>query len=155
MAKDKATSKSQKIKIEATTNLNKDEVERMVKDSEKFADEDKKRKAVIEARNEADSLAYRAEKTLADAGDKVPAAQKTKIETAIKNLREMQSSDDANRIRQGITELTQALSEAASHLYQQPGAPQPDMGEPAGAGAKTGGGNDNVVDAEYKVQEDK
>ncbi|MHB2021268.1 MAG: molecular chaperone DnaK, partial [Candidatus Xenobia bacterium] len=160
-AKDRATSKQQKIVIQASTNLDKGEVDRMVHDAEKFAEEDKKRKALIEARNEADSMAYRAERTLQEAGDKVPADKKDKVQAAIGRVREVAAQDDAAKIRTALQDLTNALSEVATLMYQHAGGPQPNVGAPGAApggdgaaGAPTGGA-ENVVDAEYRVQEEK
>jgi len=144
-AKDKATGNEQKISITNTGGLSKDEVEKMRREAEAHAEDDKKRKELVEARNSADAAVYTAEKTLREAGDKVTADQKTKIEGLVSKLKETALQDDLAAIEAASNELTQALYEITTAMYQQ--------GEqPAGAasGASKGGGDDNVVDADYE-----
>ncbi|MNR88751.1 Chaperone protein DnaK [compost metagenome] len=145
-AKDKATGNEQKIAITNTGGLSKDDVEKMRRDAEAHAEDDKKRKELVEARNAADAAVYTAEKTIREAGDKVSGDQKTKIEGLVSKLKETATQDDAAAIEAASTELTQALYEITTAMYQQ--------GEqPAGAasGASKGqGGDDNVVDADYE-----
>ena len=145
-AKDKATGNEQKISITNTGGLSKDEVEKMRRDAEAHAEEDRKRKELVEARNGADAAVYTAEKTLREAGDKVTGDQKTKIEGLISKLKETAAQDDLAAIEAASNELTQALYEVTTAMYQQ--------GQPAGAAGgpsqNPGGGDDNVVDADYQ-----
>lgn len=107
-AKDKATGKEQRITITASTNLNKDEVDRMVRDAEAHAAEDKRRREIVELKNQSDSLAYQSEKTLSDLGDKVDASQKERVETLIKDLREAISQENEDRMQSLSGELQAA-----------------------------------------------
>jgi len=146
-AKDKATGKEQRITITASTNLNKDEVERMVRDAQVHAEEDKTRREVIELKNQADSLAYQSEKTLGELGDKVDSIEKGRIEGLIKDLRDAISQENRERI-EGLTgELQQAMYAISQKAYAE-GAPQ---GQPSGSagGAKH---DDGVVEGEYTVE---
>jgi molecular chaperone DnaK len=151
-AKDKGTGKEQSISITGASTLPSDEVDRMVRDAEQNASTDRERREKIEVKNQADSLAYQAEKQLTEFGDKVPAGDKEKIEGLIKNLREAISSDNTEQIKSLTTELQQALYAVSTNLYQQsgaaPGGPGPDDG--AGPDASGGGGSDeDVIDAEF------
>ncbi len=139
-AKDKATSKSQKITITATSGLSKDEVEKLVRDAEVHAEEDRKRREEIEARNMADSLAYQTEKVLKDAGDKVPADVRSDVEAKLKDVRSALESSDVQRIRSAAEALAQASQKIGAAMYQQ--------GEPAGAAAGKGEGEPRKGDGE-------
>ena len=164
-AKDKATGKEQKITITASSGLSKDEVERMRKDAELHADEDKKRREEVETRNQADQAIYQAERTLTDAGDKLTADDKASVEAAVKSLKTALEQNDQDAIKKGVEELIKAQHKVAEVLYRQsqpaPGGgatPGPDGGaeQARGAGASGGGssaGSDDVIDAE--VVEDK
>jgi molecular chaperone DnaK len=148
-AKDLATSKEQKITITGSSGLSKDEVDRMTKDAELHAEEDKKRREAIEARNRADQMVYQAEKMVADAGDKLTEAEKTPVTEAVADLRKVMESDDVAAINSAIERLTQAQHKAAESLYrQQASAPEGGAAggqEPAsGAAAQDG----EVIDAE-------
>jgi molecular chaperone DnaK len=121
-AKDKATGKEQKITIQGGTGLSKEEVEKMVKESEMHADEDKKKKEEVEARNLADGLCYTAEKSLKDAGDKVPEDVKKDIEEKVKSIRDGLQTDSTDVLKQKTQELSSALQKIGEHLYKQ-GAP--------------------------------
>jgi molecular chaperone DnaK len=140
-AKDKATSKEQRITITASTNLNKDEIDRMVKDAERHADEDKRRREVVELKNQSDSLAYQAERSLGELGDKVDAEQKTKIENLVKDLRDAIAQEDEAKMRSISTDLQQALYQLSQNAY---GADQ------NGTDGKTGK-DEGVVEGEYTV----
>jgi len=148
-AVDKATSRSQKITITASSGLSEEEIERMKKEAEAHADEDQKRKQLIEVRNHADNLIYTTEKTLREQGDKVPADLKAKAEEGIKQLQERLNSDDAEAIRKATEELGQTIQQIGASMYQQPGAAEagPDMGG-GDAGPQPGG--EDVVDGEFK-----
>jgi molecular chaperone DnaK len=132
-AKDHGTGKEQKITITASSGLSKDEVDRMMKDAESHADEDRKRKEEIEVRNRADQLVYAAEKFVSETGDKLAAPDKAAIESAIETLKNAVNSNDVAAMTQGIEQLTQAQHKAAEALYKQSGAGEP--GAPGGAGA--------------------
>jgi molecular chaperone DnaK len=142
-AKDKATGKEQKITITASTNLNKQDIERMVRDAEAHASEDKARRERIELKNQADNLAYQAEKTLQDLGEQVSADQKSKVEGLISSLREAISREDDSAMRSGMQELQQALMEIGQAAYGQNGN---------GAGPQQGGKDEGVVEGEYTVE---
>jgi len=120
-AKDKATGKEQKITIQGGTGLSKEEVEKMVKESELHADEDKKKKEEVETRNIADGLCYTAEKSLKDAGDKVPEDVKKDIEEKVKSIRDGLQTDSNDVLKQKTQELSSALQKIGEHLYKQSG----------------------------------
>ncbi|GAB4109332.1 MAG: molecular chaperone DnaK [Roseiflexaceae bacterium] len=145
-AKDKATGKEQRITITASTNLSKDEVERMVRDAEKHASEDKRRREVIELKNQSDSLTYQAERTLNDLGDKVDSVQKGKIETLIKDLREAITQESEERMKALSSELQQALYQISQNAYSDPAT----AGSPSSTGASKPK-DDGVVEGEYTV----
>lgn len=117
-AKDKATGKEQSIRIEASTGLSKDEVERMKKDAEVHAEEDKKRKELIEARNLADNLVYTTEKAMRDAGDKITADEKKPVEDAITELNKVKNSDNLEDIKSKTETLSQAAQKIGEKLYR-------------------------------------
>lgn len=130
-AKDKGTGKEQSISITGASTLPDNEVERMVREAEQNASTDRERREKIDRKNQADSLAYQAEKQISELGDKVPADEKTKIEALIKDLREAISQDDDEKIKTLTTDLQQALYTVSSNLYQQAGgaeAPGADVG---------------------------
>src|SRR6516164_6789641 len=118
-AKDLGTGKEQKITITASSGLNKDEVERMMKEAESHADEDKKRKEEIETRNKADQAVYGAERMLKDMGDKISAADRQAIETAMEALKKANEGSDAAAINRGLEQLTNAQHKAAESMYRQ------------------------------------
>ena len=148
-AKDKGSGKEQSISITGASTLDKTEVERMVKQAEQNATADKERREKVDRKNQADSLAYQAEKQLNDLGDKVPDADKTKVEGLVKDLREAISKEDDERIKTLMPELQQTLYSIGTNLYQQgggdtgAGGPSPDGGSGA---ASTG---DDVIDADF------
>ncbi len=149
-AKDKATGKSQQITISGSTALSDDEVDRMVKDAEAHAEEDKKHKDEIEVRNQVDSLCYGAEQTLKDLGDKVPADQKSEVEAAIADAKKALEGTDVEAIRAAGDKLTEASQKLAQIVYSTTDA----GGADAGAAAGAQGGADDVVDADYEVVDD-
>ncbi len=158
-AKDKATGKEQKIRIEASSGLSDAEIDRMVKDAEKNAAEDKKQREAIDARNRLDSMTYEVEKNVKEWGDKVSADTKAKIDAAIERARKALRGDDMTEIRAAQEELTKVFSEAGQAFYQQQAqAAQPEAGQPAGAGAGAEAGapkQDDVVEADYEIVDDK
>lgn len=119
-AKDKASGKSQSVKIEASTSLSKEEVEQLKKDAEVHAAEDKKKKELIEAKNEADSLVYVSEKSIKDAGDKLDDETKKNIEEKINKLKEVKEGDDIESINNARSDLSSALQEIGSKMYNDP-----------------------------------
>ena len=147
-AKDKATGKSQQITISGSTALSDDEVDRMVKDAEAHAEEDKKHKDEIEVRNQVDSLAYSTEQTLKDLGDKVPADQKKAAEDAVAEAKKALDGTDVDAIRAAGDKLQEVGHKLAEVVYS---ATQEDA--TAGAAAQ-GGSADDVVDADYEVVDD-
>ncbi|HET7612865.1 MAG TPA: molecular chaperone DnaK [Gemmatimonadaceae bacterium] len=158
-AKDKATGKEQKIRIEASSGLSDAEIDRMVKDAEKNAAEDKKQREAIDARNRLDSMTYEVEKNVKEWGDKVSPDTKSKIDASIERARKALRGDDMNEIRAAQEELTKVFSEAGQAFYQQQGqdGAQPETGQPAGAtaGAEAGAKPDDVVEADYEIVDDK
>jgi molecular chaperone DnaK len=134
-ALDKATSREQKITITASSGLTKDEVDRMVRDSAAHAQEDRKRKEEVETRNNADSLAYQAEKTLRDLGDKVPADVRSEVEGKVAAVRSALQGQDVQRMRNTAQELSESLQRIGASMYQQQAGPtQPPPGGGAGPG---------------------
>ena len=150
-AKDKGSGKEQSISITGASTLDKSEVERMVQQAEQNASTDKERREKIERKNQADSLAYQAEKQIADLGDKVPADDKTKIEEMVKNLRDAIASENDEQIKVLMPELQQTLYTIGANLYQQggggaaPGAP----GDDGGSGTNPPPSGDDVIDADF------
>ena len=144
-AKDLSTGKEQKITITASTGLSDKEIQQMVKDSQMFAEEDKQRKELAEARNEADSLAYSAEKMLRELDDKVEAAKKTTVESAINKVKEEAKGNDTAAIRSAVEDLTRHLHELSTQMYQQQKQEETPAAEQA----------DNTVDAEYQEVDDE
>ena len=118
-ASDKATGKEQNVTITASTNLNKNEIDKMVEDAREHESDDRKRRELIEARNTADSLAYQTEKTLGELGDKVPANERQNIETKIAELRELINSEDVESIRKDTEELQNAFHALSQQMYAQ------------------------------------
>ncbi|MBC7969402.1 MAG: molecular chaperone DnaK [Verrucomicrobia bacterium] len=153
IAKDKGTGKEQSISITGASTLPKDDVERMVREAEQNATADKERREKIDLKNQADSLTYQAEKQINELGDKVPEADKTKVEGQIKDLREAIAKEDFDQIKTLTGELQQSLYSISSNLYQQAGgeagAPPPggpDMGDST---PPSGGADDDVIDADF------
>jgi len=175
-AKDTATGKEQKITITATSHLSDDEIERMVNEAKENAEEDKKKRESVDARNSADGLVYSTEKLLKDMGDKVPADMKTKIEDQVKVLKKAIESDDAEQMKKETETLQNLQNELSQKLYSKagagdgqgagPGAGGPGAGPggqqagPAGPGAagggekKDGNGEEDVIDAEFEAKDE-
>ena len=160
-ATDKATGKEANITITASTNLSDVEIDKAVKEAEQFAEEDKKRKEAIEVKNNAEQTVYQTEKTLNELGDKVSAEEKSEIEAKIEEVKKVKDGDDIEAIKKAMEDLTQAFYKVSEKLYQQNGGAQGQGFDPnnmgganAGAGA-TNNNDDNVVDADFEVQDDK
>ncbi len=158
-AKDTGTGKEQSIRITASSGLSETDIDRMVKDAEAHAEEDKKKQALIEARNQADSLVYSTEKSLKDIGDKVDPVLKGDLEAKIEGVKKALETEDVDTIKAAADELAQSSHKLAEQLYAQKQA-EPGAGAAGGAGGCAGGtcggaaggakpADDNVVDADY------
>jgi len=167
-AKDRATGKEQKIRIEASSGLSEAEIEKMVKDAEAHAEEDRKRKEKIEARNQLDSLVYQVEKDMAEWADKVSADAKSKLESALEDAKKALKQDDLAELNRARDALMQAFSAAGQQVYQAQAAEQSaaDPAASAAEGATAGTGDDaqaqpagmdaeEVVEADYEIVEEK
>ena len=151
-AKDMATGNSQNVSITASTNLTDEDIEKAVKDAEAHAEEDKKKKDEIEARNNAESLVYNSEKTISELGDKISSEEKAKVEEEIANVKKALEGTDVEAIKQATEKLTTAFYAISEKLYSQ-------AQQAAGANTENAQGpnvdeNGNVYDADYKVEED-
>jgi molecular chaperone DnaK len=147
-ARDKGTGKEQKITITASSGLSKEEVEKMRQEAEQHAAEDAKRKDEVEVRNSADSLAFTAEKTLRDHGDKIPADVKQDIDSKIASVKSALQGQDVNTIRNAMQELSQAMQKVGASVYQQPGQPPP--GEQGAGEQGPGGEDDGTVEGKFR-----
>ncbi|MGQ9461830.1 MAG: molecular chaperone DnaK [Candidatus Fervidibacter sp.] len=146
-AKDLATGREQSIVIKESTNLPREEIDRMIREAEQFAEQDRRLRELAETRNEADALIYSAEKTLKEHGDHISASDKSEIESAINDLREKMKGDDIAAIRSGIERLKEAMFRVSEQLYRAT-AQSKGGGEEARREATTGG---EVIDADYKL----
>jgi molecular chaperone DnaK len=158
-AKDLGTGKEQSIKITASSGLSEEEIRNMVKDAEAHAEEDRKKRDLIEARNQADSFVYQTEKTMKEHADKIDDATKSTIEGAVAKVKTAMESEDTDAIKRSMEELTQASHKLAEIMYQQAGGQQQ---AGAGPGAGPMGGqepphsppDDDVVDADFEEVKD-
>jgi molecular chaperone DnaK len=150
-AHDRGTGREQRITIQPSSGLNKDQIERMVKDAESHADDDRRRRDEIEVRNEADNGAYQAEKTLRDLGDKVSADVKSDVESKIADVRAALATDDVERIRTAKDALQAAMLKVGEQLYAAAGAATGGAGAPGGESSSSGP-EDNTVEGEYKEE---
>jgi molecular chaperone DnaK len=154
-AKDTATGKEQSIQITASSGLSEEEIDKLIKDAEVHAEDDKKKKELVEARNSADSLIYSTEKSIKDLGDKIDAETKSKVETTIEPLKKAMEGEDTEEIKRLSEELTQASHKLAEAMYQQ--ASQADAQEQAGAADPESGPSEtdeDVVDADFEEVKD-
>jgi len=176
-AKDMATGKEQKITITATSHLSDSEIDKMVNDAKTHADEDKKKRELIESKNKADTLIYSVEKFLKDVGEKAPADQKTKIDDQVKVLRKAMESDNAAAINKEVETLQKLQDQLSQSLYSQAGAgagagagtggsggfaggqgpgQQAGTGDSGGSGSQQqSGNNEDVIDAEFEAKDEK
>jgi molecular chaperone DnaK len=156
-AKDKGTGKEQQIRIQASGGLNDDDIDKMVKEAEQFAEEDKKRRAEAEARNQADSLIHSTERQLAEHGDKVTPEVKAEIEAAIAEAKAAVESGDADAMTEKTNALTQAAMKLGQAMYEQQQAEAQTQGaaEGADATAEAAPAEEEVVDAEFSEVEDE
>jgi molecular chaperone DnaK len=146
-AHDKGTGREQRITIQSSSGLSKDEVERMVRDAESHAEDDRRRRDEVEVRNEADNAAYTAEKTVRDLGDKVPGDLKGDVDSKIADVRAALATDDIDRIRSAKDALQQTMFKVSEQLYSAAGASAATGGEPSGGPA-----DDNTVEGEFKEE---
>ncbi|OGO20152.1 MAG: molecular chaperone DnaK [Chloroflexi bacterium RBG_16_48_8] len=146
-AQDRATGREQRVTITASTNLEKDDVERMVSEAKKHEGEDRRRRELAEARNQGDSLAYQAEKALKELGDKVPANDRQSIEAKIADLREALKGDDIQRIKKLTEEVQQASYALSQQMYAQQAQP---ASEGTAGGGAPGGEEGDVVEGEFR-----
>jgi molecular chaperone DnaK len=168
-AKDLGTGKEQSVRITAPKKLSKEEIDKMVKEAEKYAGEDKKKKEEVEIHNQADTLAYSTEKSLKEFGEKVSKDEKAKIEQKLAALREALKGKDTNKIKQAMEELMKASHKLAEEIYkqaqakqqgpqagpkQQQGPKQSSAGEAAGGSASGGKKDEDIVDADYSVEDE-
>ncbi|NOR25849.1 MAG: molecular chaperone DnaK [Desulforhopalus sp.] len=150
-AKDLGTSKEQSIKITASSGLTKEEIEKMTKDAELHADEDKRRKELVETRNSADALVHATEKSLKDLGDKVDAETKSNVEKELENVKSVKDSDDVEVIKAAVEALTQASHKLAELMYAQAAKDNPDAAQGGESQAKPKkDDDDDVVDADFE-----
>jgi len=153
-AKDKATGKEQSIRIQASGGLSDEDIQKMIKEAEAHASEDKKRRELVEAKNHLEALVHATERSIADAGDKLPAGVKSEVESAISSAREAAQSDDLDRVKSATQALAQASLKIGEAVYggaQQPGA---EAGAAGGAQPSGEAGEENVVDAEFEEVKD-
>jgi len=157
-AKDLGTGKEQTIKITASSGLSEEEIQNLVREAELHAEEDKKLKELVEARNHADSLIYQTEKSIKDLGEKVEAGVKSDVEAKINVLKEAMKGDNTDEIKRLSDELMQASHKLAETMYQQAAGSQAGPDADAGANAQQPGGSsadDDVVDADFEEVKDK
>ena len=163
-AKDLATSKEQSIQITASSGLSKEEIDKLIKDAELHAEDDKKKRELVDARNTGDAMIYSTEKSIKDLGEKVDAATKSKVDEAINRLKKAMEGESASEIKKLTEELTQVSHKLAEAMYKQASqqAGEQQAGEQAGGGAsgasqeKRPKGEDDVVDADFEeVKDDK
>ncbi|AZN40432.1 molecular chaperone DnaK [Paenibacillus albus] len=154
-ALDKGTGKSQKITITSSGGLSEEEIDRMMKDAELNAEEDRKRRELVEAKNSADQLVYTVDKTIKDLGDKVDAGEIAKANEAKEKVTAALATDDVEQIKAASDELTEIMQQLSMKLYEQAGAAGGAEGAGPEAGTGEAKGRDNVVDADYEVVDDK
>ena len=150
-AKDMGTGKEQSIRITASSGLSEKEIQQLVKDAELHAEEDRKKRELVDARNMADSLIYNTEKSIKDLGDKLDSSTKSDVEGAVERLKKSLEGDDAQEIKRLADELTQASHKLAEKMYAHASQGQGPSGDAGGSGPKEGpAGNDEVVDADFE-----
>jgi molecular chaperone DnaK len=148
-ATDKATGRSQHITITASSGLSESEVEKMRRDAESHAEEDRKRRTLVEARNSADNAIYASEKALREVGDKVPAEVRSRVQSKVQATRAALETNFAENIQQATNALLQAMQEIGTAAYQGAGD-NLGGGGAGGTGPKPSGGDPNVIDGEFK-----
>jgi len=153
-AKDKATGKEQAIRIQASGGLSDDEIEKMVKDAESHAEEDKKRRELVEARNQADALIHQTERSLSEVGDKVGDADKQAVETALAELKEAKEGEDVSAIQQKTEALAQASMKLGEAMYQQASGAEGEGQAGDDSGQQSSESDEGVVDADFEEVDD-
>jgi molecular chaperone DnaK len=164
-AKDKATQKEQQIRIQASGGLSEADIDKMVKDAEAHAAEDKKRREIVETKNQADALIHTAERSLTEAGDKVSAEDREAVQSAVQALKEVVGSEDVEQIKAKTEALAQASMKLGEAMYKaqqasdagagQPGGPQSGPHDGGHGGGAAGPGGDKVVDADFEEVDDQ
>ncbi len=149
-AQDRGTGKKQSIRIEASSGLSESEIQRMVREAQQNAEEDKKRRQEVEIRNQADQLAYQTEKSLKEYGDKIDSETRARVEDAVKKVREALKTDNISAIKSAQENLNSVWHQAASRMYQQTTQAQT-QAEPETAGKSSASGKDKAVDADFEV----
>ncbi|MFA4016828.1 MAG: hypothetical protein RUDDFDWM_001939 [Candidatus Fervidibacterota bacterium] len=149
-AKDLATGREQSITITESSSLSRDEIDRMIKEAEQFAEQDRKRRELAETRNEADNLIYQTERLLREHGDKISQSDKAAVEAAINDLRSVMSSDDVGRIRNAMDRLKDAMARLSESLYRAAAAAAGGEGKTASGGDGKGRTDGDVIDADFK-----
>jgi molecular chaperone DnaK len=151
-AKDKGTGKEQKITITASSGLSKDEVNKYAREAEQHASEDLKKRELVDARNEADSMVYTIEKILREQGDKVPSDMKSEVEGKISTVKSALQGDDATTLKNATKELSELMQKIGASVYQQPGQQPPPPPPPGGEGGEEGkgGGEEGTVEGEFR-----
>ena len=152
-AQDKGTGKEQHITISSSTNMNKDEIERAVKDAEKYAEEDKKRREEVDVRNTADQMVFTSEKTLSELGDKVSADDRKNVEDKINVVKEALKGTDVAKIKSAQDELSKSMYEVSSKIYQESGGASQGTNSEAESGSGNSGSGD-IHDAQYREVND-
>ena len=152
-AKDKGTGKEANITITASTNLSDEEIDKAVKEAEQFAEADKNRKEAIEVKNNADNLVYQMEKSLTDLGDKISEDEKAKVTAKIEELKKVKDGDDIEAIKKAQEELTQEFYAISQKMYAEANPQGAEGAAGAGDAAGAGSADDNVVDADFKVDD--
>jgi molecular chaperone DnaK len=150
-AKDQATGKEQSIQITASSGLSQEEIDKLIKDAELHAEDDKKKRALVDARNHADALIYSTEKSIKEMGDKVDDTTKTGVESAIASLKAAMETEDTEEIKRLSEELTQTSHKLAEAMYQQASKDQEQGADGAqGSDQTSGAADDDVVDADFE-----
>jgi molecular chaperone DnaK len=156
-AKDKATGKEQKIRIESSSGLSDAEIDKMMKDAEQHAADDKSQREGIEKRNRLDALVYQVEKDSKEWSDRLESSVKERLDQAVESGKQAHRSGDPSEIDRALEELTQAFSAAGSSLYQESAAQEQGQGQADGAGTTDEGGTEaqeEVVEADYEIVDD-
>ena len=155
-AKDLGTGKEQKIRIESSSGISKDDVEKLVREAESHSEEDKKKQELVQTRNNLDNLIYQIEKNIKEYGDKISSNEKEQVEGALKSAKEALKSDQVEILKQATEKLTTASHAIAQKMYeaaakQKAGESAKSTSEPSGGSKKSEGEKTNVVDADYEV----
>ena len=154
-AKDKATGKEQKIRIEASSGLSESEIEQMIKDAESHAGEDRKRRERVEARNRADTLVYQTERNLQEIAEKISGDQKAKVEAALERTRQALKQDDDDELSAATSDLQQIWHQVAQEAYASAGDGAGAQEAPGGGEAEPSAEDEGVIEADYEVVDEE